>query len=457
MSVRRKLFLAMASFIAAMGVLFVLLTIFVVQGVIREWIDVDRSREIEALLGRFEAYYEEHNGSWEGVNRLDTAPDRIDRPDLGIMLTSASNEVLYSYGDEDKEIVTRLGIRSVVRFGEDTAGFLYYYDREVGNISKVKLGVSSSVTFLLLAGSLLFIAVSLLVAYRLSNRVTAPLRELVPVIERLGSGQLGVQAPVVSADEYGKVALAFNAMSAQILKAEEARRTLVADVAHELRTPITIIRGKLELIQQSGESVEPERLLPLQDELIRLSRLVDDLHVLSLAEARKLPLERKPVKVSELLQRVIGHIAADSGNKGIAVTLHRPNNEPLVLADANRIIQVFLNLLVNAVRYTPTGGAVTVKLEEQAVHAGQPDAVRVTIEDTGTGIAPEHLPFLFDRFYRTDEARARNSGGAGLGLAIAKELVLAHDGAIDVQSSPGRGTAFTVTLPAMRPAAAKSD
>lgn len=309
--------------------------------------------------------------------------------------------------------------------------------------SLAPIAVASSVTFLLLVASAILIGFALLIAYPVSRRLTAPLRELIPAIERLGRGEYGVQVPVTSSDEYGTVARTFNAMSAQLRAHEEARRKLTADVAHELRTPLTILQGKLDLIQQSGEPVEPEALLPIQDELIRLTKLVEDLQQLSLAEAKKLPMEFAPTPVLPLLQRVADRVALDAEEKRITLEVTCSDPLPPVLMDANRMTQALLNLAANAVRYTPEGGSVK-------LHAGvlsESRLLQISISDTGIGIAPEHLPSLFDRFYRTDEARNRNSGGMGLGLAIAKQLVLNHGGDIHAESIPGAGTTFYVRLP----------
>lgn len=264
---------------------------------------------------------------------------------------------------------------------------------------------------------------------------------MIPAIDRLGKGELGIQAPVVSRDEYGKTAKAFNQMSKQLQQAEEARKNLVADVAHELRTPLTVLQGKLEWIQQRGQPVRPENLLPLQDELIRLNRLVDDLHQLSLAEAKKLPLDQKPTDLPVLLRRIIDRIQPDADRKGVEIRLHCDAGIPPISVDPHRITQVFLNLLTNALRYTPPGGSVKVDITKKK------EGLQIQVSDTGVGIPPEHLPHLFNRFYRTDESRTRNKGGMGLGLAIAREFVLAHHGNIEVESTPDQGTTFIVELP----------
>ncbi|MNN29905.1 Signal transduction histidine-protein kinase BaeS [compost metagenome] len=254
-----------------------------------------------------------------------------------------------------------------------------------------------------------------------------------------------------SKDEYGKVAQAINGMSAQLARAEEVRRNLVADVAHELRTPLTIIRGKLDLLQQGGGQIQPEHLLPIQDEMIRLTRLVGDLHQLSLAEAGKLPLDFRPTDMGKLLREVVERVSWEAEAKNITLSMKVMGNRSIVSADAERMMQVFLNLLHNAIRYTPEDGRVMLTLRDvdvaSTVNPRPRPMLQIRVQDTGPGVSPEHLPYLFNRFYRTDEARSRHAGGMGLGLAIAKEFVANHLGTLEAESRPGEGTAFIVTLP----------
>jgi two-component system, OmpR family, sensor histidine kinase BaeS len=452
MSVSRKLFMAMGSLVVAMGVISAGVTLTVVWGMLYAMLDIDREKEITALSQAFEDYYVTHGRTWEGVQALPmdlvNGADGAGKSEVNYILLSPDQTPVVQFGEMDEEYVRRLGIRSKIYADQQLVAYLYYSDYEVANQSKLKYGLISTVTVVLLVSTAVFVLIALLVSYLISRRLTAPLKELIPVIDRLGKGELGVQAPVRSKDEYGRVAQAFNGMSSQIQLAEEARRNLVADVAHELRTPLTILRGQLDLVQQNGRSIEPESLLPLQDELIRLTRLIDDLHLLSLAEAKKLPFERKPGNIVALMQRVIDRVQFDAESKSQTVQFLNPQDSIIVCVDSNRMTQVFLNLLVNAVRYTPEGGSIVVSMDEESASSnGIKDTLLITVTDTGPGIAPEHLPFLFNRFYRTDEARTRNSGGMGLGLAIAKEFVAAQDGTIGVTSRPGQGTSFTVRVP----------
>lgn len=449
MSVRRKLFIAMASFIVGMGLVFALVTQIILRDALNVMVEAAKKTEIEAVTARLIGYYTDHGGVWEGIEQsgISDAIREWHDNEASIVVLSPDRKHKYASDSDNIALTMRFGISSILQLDGETIGFLYYHDQAADFLSKLRIGIMDSTRVLLMAGTIIFVLVSLLVVYWLSKRLTLPLRLLLPVIDRLGKGELGVQAPVVSKDEYGKVAIAFNEMSGKLQQAEQVRRNLTADVAHELRTPLTIIRGKLDLVQQSGQLVAPESLLPLQDDLIRLTRIVDDLHQLSLAEARKLPLELKQTDLTALLLRIAEHLEPEAKQKGIDISVDCLSGHPVANVDPNRISQVFLNLLVNAVRYTPEGGTVKIVLEE-ATHAdADGEHVLITIADSGPGIDPEHLPFLFNRFYRTDEARARNSGGMGLGLAIAKEFITAHNGTIEAKSRLGYGTSFLVRLP----------
>ncbi|WP_372634277.1 sensor histidine kinase [Cohnella sp.] len=448
MTVTRKIFLSIASFVTVVALLFVLVTHFVIKESFEAMVEKTRGETLGALSEQFIGYYVANGNSWNGVQwiKLDEAV-LADKREVGISLLAGDRTKLYSLGATPPKAMKNLGIKRLLRTDDGTIAYLHYFDSEIADMSRLRVGIPVSVTFLLSAATVLIVLFSLLAAYWIAKRITSPLRKLIPAIDRLRQGELGVQAPVVSKDEYGQVADAFNAMSAQLRKNEELRRNLVADAAHELRTPLTIVRGKLDLIQQTGDAVEPESLLPLQDELIRLSRLVEDLHLLSLAEARKLPLELKPTNMAELAHRVVRHLESDAARKNVRLTLNVEADERPIRVDPNRMTQVLLNLTVNAIRYTPEGGSVMVNVQEEPSHGGSGSALTIAIADTGVGIAPEQLGHIFNRFYRTDEARARNSGGMGLGLAIAKELTLAHGGTLEAESRPGVGTTFVLKLP----------
>ncbi|ACX65582.1 sensor histidine kinase [Paenibacillus sp. Y412MC10] len=291
-----------------------------------------------------------------------------------------------------------------------------------------------------------FVAIGLFFSYWMSGVLTLPLKKLIAAIERVAQGDLNVKVPVDTKDEYGKVAQTFNDMTFRLREAEETRRRLVADIAHELRTPLSVMQLKLENYQQAGHHVPPEMLLRLHDEVIRLSQLVNDLHILSLAESGRLSLERKPLDLTMHLERVVDDVKYEAEENGLDVCLYTISSPVTVMADARRITQVFINLLTNAIRYTPRGGKITVEIEDRVFDRNAFFAC-VSVIDTGIGIPAEELPYLFDRFYRVDEARSRHTGGTGLGLSIAHHFVRAHGGFIRVASQSDEGTTFTVFLP----------
>jgi len=292
----------------------------------------------------------------------------------------------------------------------------------------------------------LFVVTGLFFSLSISGLLTIPLRKLVAAIERVAQGDLDVKVPVQSKDEYGKVIQAFNDMTLRLREAEDARRRLVADVAHELRTPLSIMQLKLENAQQTGQYVPPEMLLRLQDEVIRLSLLVEDLHILSLAEAGRLGLDCKPLDLSARLEQIVDDVKMEAIENGLKMSYYSNTRPVTVMADARRITQVFINLLTNAIRYTPEGGKISVIIEDK-VQDRDKVYTCVSVKDTGIGIPAEELTHLFDRFYRVEKARSRHTGGTGLGLSIAHHLVKAHGGFIRVESEPNKGTTFTVYLP----------
>lgn len=451
MKVHHRLFLTLAIFIILMSLLFTLLTYIIVRESISVVAEEARGEVMDRLTQILTQiilqHYQDHGRSWTGIADLDLLSQVRTGLPTSLLLISVQDEILYHAGKELPVLIQRLGLHRPLEWNDERIGRLYYYDQEVAYLSKLRIGIPISVITLLVISTMIFIAAALMIAYTVSKRLTAPLRRLIPIIERMGQGELGLQAPADRDDEYGQVAKAFNQMSHKLQKIENTRRSMVTDIAHELRTPLTIIRGKLELAQHSGKPIDPIELLPVQDEVIRLGKLVEDLNLLSKAQVDQLPLEMEAVDLPALLAQIADRLSEDAAAQSLTITVHNEPDLPLVQVDPNRITQVFLNLLTNALRYTPKNGRITMKAD--AVRPPETDIpmIRVTVSDTGPGIKAEHLPHLFDRFYRTDEGRSRSSGGTGLGLAIAKEIVLAHGGTIDVESKLGEGTAFIVMLP----------
>lgn len=268
------------------------------------------------------------------------------------------------------------------------------------------------------------------------RRFAAPLGDLIDAAESVEAGNYGVRVRARGPRELRSLATAFNSMSGRLESSERERRRLLADVTHELRTPLTIMQGNLEALLDGVYPADPAHLEPILDETRVLSRLVDDLRTLSLAEAGALTLHREPTDVGQLLTDSLASFRIQADAAGIELATALDGVLPQAEIDPLRMREVLSNLLSNALRYTPRGGTVRVGA---SVADGK---VRVLVRDSGPGIAADALPHIFDRFYKSDESR-----GAGLGLAIAKSLVVAHGGDIEAISEPGQGTEMRFTFP----------
>ena len=300
----------------------------------------------------------------------------------------------------------------------------------------------------------LAVVVAVLLGYFLSRRITLPLRRLTLAAGRVASGDFSGRVEVRSKDELASLAAAFNTMAESLAKAEEQRRRLFSDIAHELKTPIAVIQGNLEAIADGVADPTPERVASLREETALLTRLVTDLRDLSLAEAGQLKLHPQSTDLGELVKGTVVGLQTRAEERGVEVAASAEEGLPLVLADPDRVGQVLRNLISNALRYTPSGGAIRVSagLDGRTGRSSQGARfAQVSVADTGSGIPPEDLPHIFDRFYRVDKSRSRASGGTGLGLAVVKQLVEAHGGSVWAESELGKGTVFRFTLPTTSP------
>jgi len=280
----------------------------------------------------------------------------------------------------------------------------------------------------------------------ISRRILAPVRLLSSAAGGLGQGDLTRRVPATGRDEVGHLARTFNTMADSLQKAEQQRRNLVADVAHELRTPLSNIQGYLEAVKDGLLQPDSATIETIYQQVLQLAHLVEDLRLLALAEAGALRLDREVDSLEDVLRRSVDAVRPRAEARGVDVALEVPPGFPLVEMDRARIAQVVGNLLENAVQHTSEGGEVAVLAEVIGL------ATRITVGDTGEGIPPEDLPYVFERFYRVDPSRSRSTGGVGLGLTIAKQLVGAHGGTIRVESTPGQGSRFIFELPLARSA-----
>jgi signal transduction histidine kinase len=310
----------------------------------------------------------------------------------------------------------------------------------LGRISGT-LGFLQSVWWQLALAGLAAATIALVMARFLARGMTQPLRDMAAAARRMEAGDYRVRVETRSRDEVGQLAEAFNRMSAELDGLERLRRDLVANVSHELKTPIAALRAHLENVLDGVERPDPETLQVMLGQSERLGRLVDQLLELSRLESGDVPFEREPVDLGSLVEQVLSEIDVARAGLGVALGSRLPANLPPVHADRERIHQVLFNLVDNAVRFTPPGGSVTVSAHRVD------GTVEVRVRDTGVGIPAEHLPHVFERFYRVDPARSREDGGTGIGLAIARSVIEAHGGRIRAESEPGRGSTFTFDLP----------
>jgi signal transduction histidine kinase len=302
-------------------------------------------------------------------------------------------------------------------------------------------GFLQSVWWQFLLVGMVAAGVSLAVARQMARGMTQPLRDMASAARRMETGDYSVRVQTRSRDEVGRLAAAFNRMSGELENLEQSRRDLVANVSHELKTPIAAIRAHLENLLDGVETPDPATLEVMLTQVERLGRLVDQLLDLSRLESGEVPLRLESLPLQSLVDDLISEIGMAGPGRGVQVRNDVPADLPALSADRERVHQVLFNLVDNAVRFTPMGGSVTVTARRRN------GVVEVAVSDTGAGIPAEHLPRLFERFYRADPARARGDGGTGIGLAIARSVVEAHGGQIRAESQPGRGSVFTFDLP----------
>ncbi len=282
---------------------------------------------------------------------------------------------------------------------------------------------------------------ALLVGLLLSRSFLRQLSELNHAIAAIRAGNLQQEVKVYSRDELGDLAAAFNRMSSDLHRANDLRQQMTADIAHELRTPLAVVSGYMEGLTNGTFKPTAERFAAIQDEVVLLRRLVEDLRTLSIADAGELKLMKQAIQPRDLLESATRAFATLAESQQVTLRIQAADDLPELKVDRERMTQVLSNLIANALRYSTAGGEVTLRA------ARAPNGIQLSVQDTGMGIAPEHLPIIFERFYRVDSARSGESSASGLGLAIAKSIVEAHNGTIAAESIVGSGTTVTIMLP----------
>ncbi len=410
-------------------------------------------------------YYAQH-GSWAGVETLMDGARSTLFPGIpnggergALLLVDGDGKVVYSSipPGELPSTPSRPG-RPIVVDGR-TVGridFVPTPDNQSSPYSAWNQSTPSDliqeVTFFLLQIALAVGVLGLIFGVLASRGLAAPLNRLAVAARAIGARNLNYRVPVQGSSEIREVAESFNKMAADLQSAESLRRNLLADVAHELRTPLTVLQGNLQAILDDVYPLEKSEVVRLHDQTRHLHRLVNDLHELAQAEAHQLPLHKQMLDAKDLVRESVDFFGPMAEEKGVVLRLETAAGELSIQADRSRLMQVLQNLLNNALRHTPTDGEIIVSVvaRNSGGSNGAITGVEIAVADTGDGIAPDELPHIFERFYRSGKARDRDSGGTGLGLAIVRALVEAHDGRVDVVSGGKRlGSRFTVWLPSL--------
>lgn len=387
-------------------------------------------------------YYLQQGLSWEGVQSL--VEDTADVSGTRIILTAGNGTVM---GDSEGEL---LGTNYTdpskspldLTWNQEVVGRAYIIsDPNAEEYVAPFVRLSASINRSLLLGGSLAIGIALLLTFVLSRRMMSPIGVLAGAARRLGRGDLSERVHLEGEGEIASLAQAFNSMAGDLEYAEQLRRNMVADVAHELRTPLSNIQGYLEAIRDGMVEPDGAAIRSLNEETALLSRLVNELQELSLAEAGELKLVYQTEDVAGLVRQAVTSWQPQLTAEEISLSLEVPDDLAPVNIDWQRVNEVLHNILENAVAHTRKGGTIKIAASQKGKW------VEVSVSDTGEGIPAEDLPHIFERFYRVDKSRARATGGSGLGLTIAKRLIEAHGGTIVVQSKLGEGSRFSFTLP----------
>jgi len=459
--VRTKLLLVMAILVLFMASVFYTISHGYMRNLFQQYAQAAEQQEVGQWARLLAYYYESNGNSWLNANVYVEAilntnrgggptnhhiqsivvVDNLNKTVVSVEQGGKGPVASYQHATPAEQALDHPAITYPIVANGAEIGTIAVSDTGLQSLYAVEYRVLHSITLSIFWGVLPASVLALLIGAWLSRTVTGPLGRLLTAIEFVEKGDQTARVEYKSNDEFGRVGQAFNQMTEKLFQTEQARQHLVADIAHELRTPLTIMQGQLELIQQGVIEGNQQTILSILDEVMRLSGLVEDLRQLALAEVGALPMEMASIDLVNLMRRILDIFQFEADENAIDLHFTSDNEEVIAVIDKRRITQVFVNLLGNSLRHTPHGGKVSVRLQTEI------QGLTITVEDSGSGIAPEHIPYVFNRFYRVNEDRSRETGGMGIGLAIAKEFVEAHGGRIEIQSTVGTGTTFCVKIP----------
>jgi two-component system OmpR family sensor kinase/two-component system sensor histidine kinase BaeS len=419
----------------------------------RRYLAAGQTASAQNLTPELAAYYTAQ-GSWDGVAAWFDAAARDETHGRGLggrgaggmrtlQLANAAGEVLYdSEGGAIGSVMSREQRETAIPIEVNgaTAGYLLLLTPGSVQLAGAEQAFLDRINRALLTGAVVALLVGVIAGVLLARTLAAPLGQVSAAAGAIAGGDLSQRVPERGTVETKALARSFNQMAENLEQAEQLRRNLLADVAHELRTPLTVIQGNLQALLDGVYPLERAEIATIYDETRLLSRLVADLRELAQAEAGQLKLHLGPVDLVAVLVQTVDSFALLAQESQVRLDLDVPASLPLVIADSDRLAQVLRNLLANALRHAAPGGRVQVGARPEG------GRVRVSVVDDGPGIPSADLPHVFDRFWRGDPARGRDSGGSGLGLAITRHLVEAQGGQIGVISEQGRGTEFWFVL-----------
>lgn len=399
------------------------------------------------LTTSLENYYQA-KGTWAGVQTVFGVGRGMGG--LGGMMNqhlivadSSGTILVNNQGDNIGDKLTATQLDSAIPLIVDSRTVGYLYASGGMGISLVnQQAILSRLNRAVWMAGLIAVGLGLLMALALAYTLLRPVRALTYAAQKLATGDLSHRVAVRGDDELATLGLAFNKMADSLQQAEASRRSMTADIAHELRTPLAVQRANLEALQDGVYPLTAENLAPIIEQNHLLTRLVDDLRTLALADAGQITLQRAPTDFTSLVQHLVERFQPQASAHQISLQFNSsPTPIPMISADSIRLEQVLTNLLSNAMRYTPDGGKIELTL------AQTDGSVRLSIHDTGQGIPEDSLPYIFERFYRVDKSRARAEGGTGLGLAIARQLARLHGGDLTATNHAAGGALFTLILP----------
>jgi len=445
-SISSKLILAFLSIgIASVAILFTTARSNTKSEFVR-FLSDETQKDIIAQL----SIYHLKNGSWDGIERIFLPSKDPQQPGFGEIqpfqpytLVDKNGSVIisnerYKVGELVPESDLKLGV-PITEDGKIIGILLPMRAPFEGKPREVEFIESTNRT--LLNGALMAAVIALLLGIFLSRTLTRPIRELTRATHAVSQGDLSQQVPIRSNDELGELAKAFNRMSAELSRSVNSRKQMTADIAHELRTPLSLILGHAEAVHDGVLPPTLENFEIIREEATRLEHLVDDLRILSLADAGELTINLQTIEPQRLLQEVASLYQYQTQKKNISLDIDIASPLSNIEVDPGRMTQVLTNILDNATRHTPEGGRIVLAAKQNV------DQVELSVQDSGPGLKAEDIERIFERFYRTDSSRQREDGGSGLGLAIARSIVQAHGGQLSAESEAGQGLRIVIRLP----------